>query len=320
MLFLVVSGLFAIVGHVAFVKSLSIAPVSRVFPTTNGLYIMTSIVGTIIIADETVTWRTVAGGVLVLGGIYVLSVRRQQESAQQEDESFGLLAFALCVLTGVAWSGSVLVQNDVVETMSPVLANVVRMMAMVTIGLTVIALGSDRRVPHGSGRDHLVIFGSGLVNGVSALLFMSSLKFASPASVVVLNSTSPLFAVPMAFLVLHERMTRKVLSGHGRFVRRHRADGLVAPPGAGPSQRSRHRSGDRRARVQSRLTLTLSRVGRGDTSSAVPRVATGQAGTPPHPNPLPRWGEGTNPPPHPGPPAVAKLGPRDGLSRRTERL
>ena len=212
-LFLVVSGLFAIVGHVAFVKSLSIAPISRVFPTTNGLYIMTSIVGTIIIADETVTWRTVAGGVLVLGGIYVLSVRRQQQSAQQEDETFGLLAFALCVLTGVAWSGSVLVQNDVVETMSPVLANVVRMMAMVTIGLTVIGLGSDRRVPHGSGRDHLVIFGSGLVNGVSALLFMSSLKFASPASVVVLNSTSPLFAVPMAFLVLHERMTRKVVVG-----------------------------------------------------------------------------------------------------------
>ena len=212
-LFLVVSGLFAIVGHVAFVKSLSIAPVSRVFPTTNGLYIMTSIVGTIIIADETVTWRTVAGGVLVLGGIYVLSVRRQQESAQQEDESFGLLALALCVLTGVAWSGSVLVQNDVVETTSPVLANVVRMMAMVTIGLTVIGLGSDRRIPHGSGRDHLVIFGSGLANGVSALLFMSSLKFASPASVVVLNSTSPLFAVPLAFLVLHERMTRKVFLG-----------------------------------------------------------------------------------------------------------
>lgn len=212
-LFLVVSGLFAIVGHVAFVKSLSIAPVSRVFPTTNGLYIMTSIVGTIIIADEAVTWRTVAGGVLVLGGIYVLSVRRQQESGQQEEDRFGLLAFALCLLTGVAWSGSVLVQNDVVETMSPVLANVVRMMAMVTIGLTVIGLGSDRRVPHGSGRDHLVIFGSGLVNGVSALLFMSSLKFASPASVVVLNSTSPLFAVPMAFLVLHERMTRKVLVG-----------------------------------------------------------------------------------------------------------
>ena len=211
-LFLVVSGLFAIVGHVAFVKSLSIAPISRVFPTTNGLYIMSSIAGTIIIADETVTWRTVAGGVLVLGGIYVLSVRRRQESAQ-EDERFGLLALALCVLTGVAWSGSVLVQNDVVETTSPVLANVVRMMAMVTIGLTVVGLGSDRRVPHGRGRDHLVIFGSGLVNGVSALLFMASLKFASPASVVVLNSTSPLFAVPMAFLVLHERMTRKVLLG-----------------------------------------------------------------------------------------------------------
>ena len=212
-LFLVVSGLFAIVGHIAFVKALSIAPVSRVFPTTNGLYIMTSIAGTIIIADETVTWRTVAGGALVLGGIYVLSVRRQQGSAQQEDETFGLLAVALCFLTGIAWSGSVLVQNDVVETINPVLANVVRMMAMVTIGLTVIGLGSDRRVPHGRGRDHLVIFGSGLVNGVSALLFMSSLKFASPASVVVLNSTSPLFAVPMAFLILHERMTRKVLVG-----------------------------------------------------------------------------------------------------------
>lgn len=210
---LVVSGLVAIVGHVAFVKSMSIAPLSRVFPTTNGLYIMSSIAGTIIIADEAVSWRTMAGGALVLGGIYVLSVRRQQESARPADEEFGLLALSLCLLTGIAWATSVVVQNDVVETTNPVLANAVRTMAMVAIGLAMVGAGSDRRVPHGSGRDHAMIFGSGLVNGVSALLFMSSLKFASPASVVVLNSTSPLFAVPMAFLLLHERVTRKVLLG-----------------------------------------------------------------------------------------------------------
>ena len=93
------------------------------------------------------------------------------------------------------------------------MANAVRTMAMVAIGLTMVGLSSNRRLPQGSGRDHLMIFGSGLVNGISALLFISSLKFASPATVVVVTSTAPLFAVPMAFLLLHERMTRMLVLG-----------------------------------------------------------------------------------------------------------
>ena len=210
---LIASGLAAIVGHVAFVKAMSIAQFSLVFPATNALYIMFSIVAQSMISDETVTWRTVAGGVLVLGGIYVLSVRRQQETALPTDEGSRLLALALCVATGLAWAASVFVQDDAVEATSPVMANAVRTMAMVAIGLTMVGLGSNWRLPQGSRRDHLMIFGSGLVNGVSSLLFISSLKFASPATVVVVTSTAPLFAVPMAFLLLHERMTRMLVLG-----------------------------------------------------------------------------------------------------------
>ena len=210
---LVASGLAAIVGHLAFVKALSIAQLSLVFPATNALYIMFSIAATIMISGETVAWSTVAGGVLVLGGIYLLSVRREQDAARRADEGPKLLALALCVATGLAWATSVLVQDDAVKATSPVLANAVRTMAMVAIGLTMVGIGSNRRLPQGSGRDHMMIFGSGLVNGVSALLFISSLKFAPPATVVVLTSTSPLFAVTMAFLFLHERMTRKGVLG-----------------------------------------------------------------------------------------------------------
>ena len=149
----------------------------------------------------------------MLGGIYVLSARRQRQAGQPQDEGFGPLAVALCGVTGAAWASSVFMQNEVVDATSPALANAVRMSAMVTIGLTVIALGPDRRPSRGGRRDHMVIFGSGLVNGVSALLFVTSLKFTSPATAVVLNSTSPLFAVPMAFLVLHERVTPMVALG-----------------------------------------------------------------------------------------------------------
>ena len=210
---IIASGVAAIVGHVSFVRALSIDQISRVFPITNGLYIMLSVLGTILISDESVTWRTVVGGLLVLGGIYVLSARRQQDATRQTDDGFGLLALALSALTGLAWAVSVIIQNDVVEDTSPVLANAVRTVVMVVMGLTMVGLSSGRRVQRGSGRDYSIIFGGGLINGLSALLFMSALKWSSPATVVVLSSTSPLFAAPMAFLVLHERMTRKLLLG-----------------------------------------------------------------------------------------------------------
>jgi drug/metabolite transporter (DMT)-like permease len=212
-LLLIASGSAAIVGHVSFVKALSIDQISRVFPTTNGLYIMFSVVGTIIISDESVTWRTVGGGLLVLGGIYVLSVRRQQEATRQTEGGFKLLALVLSAVTGLTWAVSVIVQNDIVEHTNPILANAIRTVVMVVIGLTMVGLSANRGVQQGSRRDYMIMFGSGLANGVSALLFMSALKWSSPATVVVLNSTAPLFAVPMAFLLLHERMTGKLLLG-----------------------------------------------------------------------------------------------------------
>jgi drug/metabolite transporter (DMT)-like permease len=212
-LLLIASGSASIVGHVSFVKALSIDQISRVFPTTNGLYIMFSVVGTIIISDESVTWRTVGGGLLVLGGIYVLSVRRQQEATRQTEGGFKLLALVLSAVTGLTWTISVIVQNDIVEHTNLILANAIRTVVTVVISLTMVGLSANRGVQHGSRRDYTIMFGSGLAHGVSALLFMSALKWNSPATVVVLNSTAPLFAVPMAFLLLHERMTGKLLLG-----------------------------------------------------------------------------------------------------------
>ena len=105
---LVASGVANIVGHFSFVKALSIDQISRVFPATNGLFIMFSTVGTIMVSDESVTWRTVAGGFLVLGGIYVLSARQQQDGSHRAEASFGLLALVLSGLAGLAWAMSVL--------------------------------------------------------------------------------------------------------------------------------------------------------------------------------------------------------------------
>ena len=133
---LIASGSAAIVGHVSFVKALSIDQISRVFPTTNGLYIMFSVVGTIIISNESVTWRTVGGGLLVLGGIYMLSVRRQQEATRQTEGGFKLLALVLSAVTGLTWAVSVIVQNDIVEHTNPILANAIRHAAIMVIGLT----------------------------------------------------------------------------------------------------------------------------------------------------------------------------------------
>jgi drug/metabolite transporter (DMT)-like permease len=84
-------------------------------------------------------------------------------------------------------------------------------MALILVGIT--SLTGDIRRSSKSRLDMSVAGVSGLLLGASTLTFTSALKWSSPATVVILNSTAPLFVVPVAITWLHERVTRRVAVG-----------------------------------------------------------------------------------------------------------
>ena len=209
------AGVVVLVGHVLLVKAIALDDVTRVLPATTGLYILLSVVASVLLADEQVSWWTALGGFIVLGGIYLLSISQRRDWGQQEQARLrsGLVALGMAAGVGLAWTIGVLWMDEVVKYMEPMPATAIRMsfMALLILGLAV-ATGNFRRRSV-SKRDMSVVCVSGLLAGASTLTFVAALKWSTPATVVILNSTAPFFVIPLALTWLHEGITRQVVLG-----------------------------------------------------------------------------------------------------------
>jgi drug/metabolite transporter (DMT)-like permease len=203
------------IGHVFLVKAIELDDISRVLPATTGIYILLSVIFSILLADGGVSTLTVVGGSVVLGGVYLLSRRPDQDLSRpgRAFQGSGLMALGFASGTSLAWTIGVMVMDDVVNIVEPIPAAAIRMsfMALILVGIT--ALTGDIRRRSRSGLDMSVASVSGVLLGASTLTFTAALKWSAPATVVILNSTAPLFVVPIAITWLHERITRTVAMG-----------------------------------------------------------------------------------------------------------
>ena len=78
--------------------------------------------------------------------------------------------------------------------------------------------GSKSTAAGATRRELAKVWLSGLLGGGSSVTFVSALALSSPATVVVLNSTSPVFAAVFAMAYLHEQITPRVVLGIGLSV------------------------------------------------------------------------------------------------------
>ena len=209
------AGVVVMVGHVLFMKAIALDDISRVFPATTGLFILLSVVVSVLVVHEPVSWRTAMGGLMVLGGIYLLSIRQGRDGGRQSRAGLksGLLALVIAAAVGLAWAIGVFGMDEAVKHIEPIPANAIRQpfIAMFLLGITAFMGGVRRRGV--SKRDISVVCASGLLAGASSLTFVAALKWSTPATVVILNSTAPFFIVPIAFTWLHEAITRRVILG-----------------------------------------------------------------------------------------------------------
>ena len=110
-LILVSSAAVVIVGDVAFFRAFAQDDLSRVFTVTTGLYILFSVVATVLFVHGPPTWLTVLGGVLVVVGVSLISESRQGAATKpgaKPDRRMPLYALMLSVLTAILWTGACL--------------------------------------------------------------------------------------------------------------------------------------------------------------------------------------------------------------------
>jgi drug/metabolite transporter (DMT)-like permease len=160
---------------------------------------------------EPVTPRMLMGSVLTLGGLGMIVVARG--GVARGGTGFAL-GFACAVVASLAWALSAIVLKAPLRDIDAVLAQAIRMpIAGLLLFATPWARGTVGVAARG-GRPMLWRLGALCVLTVlSATLFTAGLKYAGVAMGTVLSSTAPMWAVPLGYVGLGERLPALALAG-----------------------------------------------------------------------------------------------------------
>lgn len=215
-------GLFALgavlgaVGMLTFFITISIGSVGVAYAVTSGLYVFFSMIGGVLfLGDRAGSW-TVVGAAAILAGLYLLNSRPAPDlhptgAAQVRGRSGGSAtrsALALATVTAVLWAIDLLASAKGLQE-AGLLANglVHQAVPAVLFGGFVAASAKTRRVRMASG-DRLRLGLACLLYVGSTLSWNYALDNTDAGVTALLASTSPVFALVLAGVVLRERLSR----------------------------------------------------------------------------------------------------------------
>jgi transporter family protein len=204
-----------VVGDTLYFRSMDLAGVSWAMPLANITPLWVVLLAAIFV-DEALTWTLLAGAVLVVGGIALVSRSTSQSTGDRHTDPrtrrHGLL---LALLTSLLWAVGQVALKPATAGIHSVVANSIRqpMGALMLLGLA-LSGGRWRALRHLDRRSWVVILLASLVGtGFGTLFFIIAIQMAGAGRTAVLTATAPLMAIPFSMLWLQERPTRWTLAG-----------------------------------------------------------------------------------------------------------
>ena len=202
------------IGDTVYIRALGRVGIQRMAPTTTALWVAMSAVGGIVLLGEPFGWNLVAGGVLVVVGCTMVVARAVAPVATLERPAATTLeVIGAVTLVAAAWAGATLLLAGGREELSTAAAGAIRIPTGGLLIASVTMLATRGAVRHRlpRGRDLALIVAVGIVGtGIGSWLYIYAVAEAGAAKAVVLNSTSPLMAIPLSMLFLGERPTRRI--------------------------------------------------------------------------------------------------------------
>lgn len=224
---MVASGLVGYgIGDTAYIRAMGRLGVQRMAPPTTALWVALSAAGGIWLLDEPFSWGLILGGALVIAGTWFIMAQSAETVSARATEaleaatdgtvtsswSTPVAVLAICAVAS-AWTIATLVLAGGRGNLGAAAAGFVRIPAGgLAIGLVMSAATRGAvfgRLPR--GRDLVLICAVGVVGtGMGSVLYIFSVAEAGAARSVILNSISPLLALPLSMLVLRERPTGRI--------------------------------------------------------------------------------------------------------------
>ncbi|GBD23910.1 hypothetical protein HRbin29_01583 [bacterium HR29] len=205
-------------GDTLYIRALARFGMGSVFPATMSGFIGLTVLGGVVLLGEPFTPGLGVGGAAIVAGVWLLTRGREPVAVSGGGAAGASRWEELAFVGSIAalWTAATLWLTWGQGDLPPLAVGAVRT-PVAAIALTLLAVAADR---NGAGQlvgNWRLLVGAataGLVGtGVGSLLYILALQDAGAARTAVLSSTSPVWGLPLAILVLGERATPARLAG-----------------------------------------------------------------------------------------------------------
>lgn len=205
-------------GDTLYIRALARFGIGSVFPASMSGFIGLTVLGGVVLLGEPFTPGLALGGAAIVAGVWLLTGGRQPTAAAGASVGEPSRREELAVIGAVAvlWTAATLWLTWGQRDLPPLAVGTLRTPAA-ALALTLVAGAADRGAAAqllGSRRLLLGAAAAGLVGtGIGSLLYILALQEAGAARTAVLSSTSPVWGLPLAIVVLKERPTARRVAG-----------------------------------------------------------------------------------------------------------
>ena len=164
-----------------------------------------------LLLGEAPTLQVSVGGLLTLAGL-ILTVRAKGGEAPAHRRF--RLGLAAAVVAALAWAVSVILLKPALEEVDAIRSQAIRLPLAAAMLWATPWAWSVRRPLREQGRLGLWrLFALGVFSAASSILFVAGVRHAGVAVATVLSSTAPIFALPLGFFFLGERVAPLAVAG-----------------------------------------------------------------------------------------------------------
>ena len=202
------------VGDSLNIRAMHAIGVARAMPISSTYPLVTALLA-VFFLGEPMTPRLALGILVVVGGVALVAfprgVRPVARPAEDVKPASTRVGIAMSLTAAVCWALSAILVKPALGQVEPLIANGIRLpvACLVLIGLS---LGTRRQTnPFAVKRRSLLVLGvTGCFSALSGGLWLFGVQLAGAAKASTLSSTAPVFAAPLAALILGERLTLQV--------------------------------------------------------------------------------------------------------------
>ncbi len=217
LVYVVVSGVLAMaIGDTIYIKSVALLDVSIAFPLSQCSFILLAILAAILFLGEKFTWITVAGAILVIIGIYLMTSSRIGRGYSVEKKRINPKGLFFILIAVMAWTGATILLKIGVTGVDPFIAAALRISTSAIVLLFFLSrLGKGLVLIRRISRKNLVLVATAglLTYGVAAVGYISAIQMIGAGKTVLLTAVAPIFALPFSILILKEKPTRFTIIG-----------------------------------------------------------------------------------------------------------